>query len=75
MVLWGCTYEVVGCDDTGPAADPRVLLLEAGLGLVLLGLLALAVVVLVKRRRPAREPVTRVWVSTRGDVVRRDVLR
>lgn len=69
----GCTSDAVVCNDTGPAPDLRLLLLEAAAGVLLLVLVAAGFVLLLRRhrRRVRRPPVTRVWISASGDVVRR----
>ena len=67
-----CTPDAVVCDDNPePPLDLGMLLVQTVVGLALLALLVPAVVVLWRRRRPRRPPVTRVWVSASGDVVRR----
>lgn len=70
----GCTPEAIVCDDTGTSTDVRLLLLEVAFGVVVIALVVLAIVALMRRRPPRRPPVTRVWVSAAGDVVRRELL-
>lgn len=67
----GCTPEAVVCDDTGPGAGPWDVLLGVTVAGVVVVLLVLAAVLLLRRRIPRQPPVTRVWVSADGDVVRR----
>jgi hypothetical protein len=68
--LASCTPEALVCDDTGTVTDWRFVLLEVAARVVLLPVLVLVAVALLRRARRPRAPVTRVWVSADGDVVR-----